>query len=360
MTTRIAILGAGAIGGATGAYLIKAGHDVTFIDQWAAHIDKIRSDGLKVSDLNGEFTVPAKALHLSDVSGVKEPFDMVFLSVKSYDTRWSAYLIEPYLKPTGFILPTQNALNDEVVASVVGFNRTVGCVTMLSVGVYEPGHISRHDPLDRPHTFTVGELSGLISSRVKEVVAALNAVGPTEATTNIWGVRWSKLAINCMANALAGVIGPEAVSLNEEQQDTANLLKVVIGGEVARVGAGLGVNIEPVWGLPTSEFAEAKTMETVQKLKEKIAVILSNMFLPPEELQKKIGTPQRPSLLQDIIKKRRTDVEFLNGEVVRKGQIVGVPTPLNQALLDLTLSIENGKAEPAPSNIEVLKKHISL
>lgn len=360
MTTRIAILGAGAIGGTTGAYLIKAGHDVTFIDQWAAHIDKIRSDGLKVSDLDGEFTVPAKALHLSDVSSVKEPFDMVFLSVKSYDTRWSAYLIEPYLKPTGFILPTQNALNDEVVASVVGFSRTVGCVTLLSVGVYEPGHISRHDPLDREHTFTVGELSGLISSRVKEVVAALNAGGPSEATTNIWGVRWSKLAINCMANALAGVIGPEAVSLNEEQQDAANLIKVVIGGEVARVGAGLGVNIEPVWGLPTSEFAEATTKETVQKLKEKIAEILSKQFLPAEELQKKVGAPQRPSLLQDIIKKRRTEVEFLNGEIVRKGQIVGVPTPLNQALLDLTLSIENGKAEPTPSNIEVLKKHISL
>jgi 2-dehydropantoate 2-reductase len=359
MTKRIAVLGAGAIGGATGAYLIKAGHDVTFIDQWAAHIDKIRSDGLKVNDLNGEFTVPAKALHLSDVSGVKEPFDIVFLSVKSYDTRWSAYLIEPYLKPTGFILPTQNALNDEVVASVVGFNRTVGCVTLLSVGVYEPGHISRHDPLNR-HTFTVGELSGLISSRVKEVVALLNAVGPSEATTNIWGVRWSKLAINCMSNALAGVIGPSIVSLNEAQKDTVNLIKVVLGGEVARTGQALGVNIEPVWGVPTAEFAEATTMKTVQKLKEKVAEILSNMFLPAEELQKKVGTPQRPSLLQDIIKKRRTEVEFLNGEIVRKGQVVGVPTPLNQALLDLTLSIENGKAEPDPANIELLKKHISI
>jgi len=360
MTKRIAVLGVGAIGGATGAYLIKAGHDVTLIDQWAAHIEKIRSDGLKVSDLNGGFTVPAKALHLSDVSGVKEPFDIVFLSVKSYDTRWSAYLIEPYLKPTGFILPTQNALNDEVVASVVGFNRTVGCVTLLSVGVYEPGHICRHDPLDRQHTFTVGELSGLISSRAKEVVALLNAVGPSEATTNIWGMRWSKLAINCMANAPAGVIGPSIVSLNEAQMDTLNLLKVIIGGEVVRTGQASGVNIEPIWGVPPAEFAEATTMETVQKLKEKIAEILSKQFLPAEELQKKVGTPQRPSLLQDIIKKRRTEVEFLNGEVIRRSKEVGVPTPMNQAILDLTLKIEIGKAEPDPANIELLRKHVSL
>jgi len=360
MSKKIAVVGAGAIGGTTGAYLIKAGHDVTLIDQWAAHIDKIRKDGLKVSDLHGGFTVPAKALHLSDISGVREPFDIVFLSVKSYDTRWSAYLIEPYLKPTGFILPTQNALNDEVVASVVGFTRTVGCVTMLSVGVYEPGHINRHDALDRPHTFTVGELSGLVSSRVKEVVELLNVVGPSEATTNIWGMRWSKLAINCMANALSGVIGPAMSSLNEAQMDSVNLLKVVIGGEVTRTGQALGVNIEPIWGFQADEFAKATTLTAVQKLKAKVTEVLNKQFLPTEELEKKVGTPQRPSLLQDIIKKRRTEVEFLNGEVVRRGKVVGVATPMNQALLDLTLKIENGKAEPSPANIELLKKKISL
>jgi len=137
MDNKIAVLGVGAIGGTVGAYLIRAGYDVTLIDQWAAHIEKIRSDGLKVTDLTGEFIVPAKALHLSDASSLKEPFDIVFLSVKSYDTLWSVYLIESHLKKTGFILSTQNALNDEVVASVVGFNRTVGCVTTLSAG-YRP------------------------------------------------------------------------------------------------------------------------------------------------------------------------------------------------------------------------------
>ncbi len=359
MNKKIAVLGVGAIGGTVGAYLTKAGHDVTLIDQWAAHIEKIRSDGLKVSDLNGGFTVPAKALHLSDVSSLKEPFDIVFLSVKSYDTRWAAYLIESYLKETGFILPTQNALNDEVVASVVGFNRTVGCVTTVSAAVYEPGHVSRHDPLDR-HCFTVGELSGLISSRVKEVVALLDAVGPSDATANIWGARWSKLAINCMANAMSGIIGPSISTLNEAQRDTSNLLRIVIGGEVIRVGQALGVNVEPIWGVPAAEFAEATTMQTVQKLKEKMAAIWSKQFLAPDQLQKKVGAPQRPSLLQDVIKKRRTEVEYLNGEVVRKGSAAGIPTPMNQAVLDLTLKIESGELNPEPAHLELLRKRISL
>jgi len=359
MGKKIAILGVGAIGGTVGAYLIRAGHDVTLIDQWAAHIEKIRSDGLKVTDLDGEFTVPAKALHLSDASGLKEPFDIICLSVKSYDTLWSTYLIEPHLKKTGFILPTQNALNDEVVASVVGFCRTVGCVTTVSAGVYEPGHVFRHDPLDR-HCFTVGELSGLVSNRVKEVITLLNAVGPSRATTNIWGARWSKLTTNAMSNALSGVIGPSLSTLNETQRDAVYLLRIIIGSEVVRVGLALGVNIEPILGVPSAEFAEATTMEIVQKLKEKMAAIWEKQFLPADQLQKKVGAPQRPSLLQDIIKKRRTEVEYLNGAVVRKGRETGVPTPINQAILELTLRVESGEVNPDPVNIELLKKHISL
>jgi 2-dehydropantoate 2-reductase len=359
MDKKIAVLGVGAIGGTVGAYLTRAGHDVTLIDQWAAHVEKIRSDGLMVNDLKGEFTVPAKAMHLSDASNLRELFDIVFLSVKSYDTRWSAYFIEPHLKETGFILPTQNALNDETVASVVGFNRTVGCVTTVSAAVYEPGHVIRQDHMDR-HCFTVGELSGLVSSRVKEMIGILSAAGPTDATTNIWGARWSKLKTNCMANALAGVIGPAFSTLSDTQKDTAYLIRVVTGGEVARVGAALGVTIEPVLGVPSAEFAEATTMEATLKLKEKMTEIWDKLFLPPDQLQKKVGAPPRPSLLQDVIKKRRTEVEFLNGEIVRKGRIAGVPTPMNQAILDLTLKIENGETEPDPAHLETLKKSISL
>lgn len=86
MQPKIAVLGVGGIGGAIGAYLIRAGHDVTLIDQWADHIAAIQRDGLTLTDLNQRFTVAAKALHLSEVSSLREMFDVVFLSVKAYDT----------------------------------------------------------------------------------------------------------------------------------------------------------------------------------------------------------------------------------------------------------------------------------
>jgi 2-dehydropantoate 2-reductase len=354
---RIAVLGAGAIGSSIGAYLIRDGYDVILIDQWAAHIDKIRNDGLKLTDLNGEFTVQAKAIQLSDVNNLREMFDIVYLSVKSYDTRWSAYLIEPYLKPTGFILPVQNSLNDEVVASVVGFNRTVGCVPSISAGIYEPGHVIRTDVL--MHCFTVGELSGLITNRVKGVVQALSAVGETEATTNIWGARWAKLVINAMGNSLAGIVGPSVSSLNAVQQDTYNLIRVVTGSEAVRVGLASGISVEQIQKVPAQEFAAATSRESVKKLKEKMADIWAKRTLPVEDMQKRLGAPGRPSLLQDVMKGRRTEVRYLNGVVVQKGKEVGVPTPMNEVILDLMLKIENGDVKPDPSNLETLKAHLS-
>jgi 2-dehydropantoate 2-reductase len=358
MTDRIAVMGAGAIGACIGAYLIREGHDITLIDPWAAHVEKMRQDGLTLTDLNGEFTVKPKALHISDVINIREAFDMVYLAMKSFDTRWATYLIEPFLKPTGFVLPAQNSLNDELVGSIVGFHRTVGCVPSISVGVYEPGHVIRTDPVNLP-SFDVGELHGIVTSRVKSVVKALEAIGPSEATTNIWGARWSKLVINCMNNALAGLIGPALSSLNEAQQDLAFTIRVVTGLEVARVAQALGIALESVAGLPIEEFPRVSTSAEVQEIKRKLMAALASRRLTPEQV-KKLGAPGRPSLLQDVMKGRHTEVDYLNGLAVKKGKEAGIPTPLNQAIVDLMHQVEAGTVKPDPSNLEKLKPYASV
>jgi len=356
MTKRIAILGVGAIGGTIGAYLIRGGYDVILIDQWAAHVEKIRKNGLKLTDAEGEFTVPAKAFHLSDVNSLREQFDIVYLSVKSYDTRWSTYLIEPYLKPTGFILPAQNSLNDELVASIVGFNRTVGCVPSVGAGVYEPGHVVRTYPMTI-HCFTVGELSGIITPRVIEIVDSLKIIGPCEATDNIWGARWSKMIINCMMNTTAGLVGPSISSLDDEHRNTLNLIRVVAGCEVTRVAHALGVAVEPIWGISAQEFVEATNGKAIRILEAKLKEALQKIYLTPEQTEK-IGVPARPSLLQDVIKGRRTEVDFLNGYAIKKGKEVGVPAPMNEAIVDLMKKLENGEINPDPSILEQLKAYL--
>jgi len=350
---RIAILGAGAVGGTIGAYLTREGHDVTLIDGWAAHVEKINSEGLTYTDLNGSFTVQAKAVHLNDVCNIREPFDMVFLSVKSYYTRWATCLIEPFLKPTGFVLPAQNGMNDELVASIVGHNRTVGCVVLYSGAMYEPAHVIRTDPLTT-HAFTIGELSGMVTPRVREAVDLLSVIGPSESTANIWGLRWSKLAVNCMANALWGLLGPAVSSLNESQRIEMYSVMVTTACEVVRVACAMGVAVEPLFGVPAEKFAEAKTKKDLGDLtKAFFAATAANRLSPEQEA--KIGVPVRPSLLQDVIKGRRTEVEYLNGYAVEKGKEVGVAMPVNTALTDLSKQMWEGKIKPGLENLKRLK-----
>ena len=352
----IAVLGAGGIGGSIGAYLTREGHDVTLIDQWSEHVAAMRRDGLTLTDVNQEFTVPVKALQLSDVSAERPQFDVVFLSVKCYDTIWSTHFMEAYLKPWGCILPVMNGLNDMKVARIVGFHRTVGCVPTFSAGVYDPGHVVRTDPTTT-HAITVGELSGVITPRVKELVAALQVIGPGTATTNIWGARWAKLVWNSMGNALAGLMGPAASDLTQDQRDLALSIRAVTGIEAARVGLRTGVAVEPIHSTPAQQFAEASTPDKILALKAKLAEALGDRRLTPEQARR-LPEPGRPSLLQDVIKGRRTETDYLNGEVVVRGKKLGIPTPMNEAIVEVMHKLEAGELLLGVENLELLEPYV--
>lgn len=356
MAKRIAVMGAGAMGGVIGAYLTRQGFDITLIDQWADHVERMKHGGLKLTNQKETFTVPVKALHLSEVSNIRDPFDIIFLSVKSYDTRWSAHLMKPVLKPTGFILPAQNGLNDERVASVVGYHRTVGCVVTVGAGIYEPGHVIRTDPMTT-HSYTIGELSGVLSPRVKEIVDALQIIGPATSTTNIWGHRWAKLTINCMGNVLPGLMGTALASLSDDQQSLARRIMITIGCEVVRLGLARGISIEPIWKIPAREFADANSPEDIQRLMDRLKANTAVLRISPEQIEH-LGAPPRPSLLQDVLKGRRTEVEYLNGYVAKTGADVGVATPMNHAISELMRKQEAGQIKPSPENLEPLQTHL--
>ena len=199
MYERLAVLGVGAIGSLIGGYLSQSGRDVTLIDPWPVHVDAMKENGLRVTTRDVEFTVPVKAMHLGEMSTVQEPFDLVFLCMKSYDTVWGTHLINSYLKTTGIIVSAQNAMNDDLIAPIVGYNRVIACMVYLGAGIFEPAHVLRTSSTTRD-AFSLGELNGLPSQRAQEVADLLTAVGPAKVTRNVWGERWMKLTVNCMAN----------------------------------------------------------------------------------------------------------------------------------------------------------------
>src|SRR6185436_7286224 len=194
MGKRIAIVGAGALGGYVGGTLAHLGHDVTLIDMWPEHIETIRAKGLELDGMTPEerFTVTkAKTLHLTEVQSLaKSPVDVAMVSVKSYDTAWATALIKPYLSAQGYVVSLQNCLNEETIAGIVGWRRTVGVVaSLISVDLYEAGKIRRTMAKggDKHTVFRIGEPHGRITERVEELVGWFKGIDSSKATPNLWG-----------------------------------------------------------------------------------------------------------------------------------------------------------------------------
>jgi 2-dehydropantoate 2-reductase len=148
-TKKIAVLGTGANGASIAADIAEAGHDVVLIDQWPAHVEAMRRQGLRIELPDKTLQLSVRAFHLCDVCTFKEQFDVVLLVVKTYDTRWSCELIKPYLKSSGLIAGLQNGMTTDTITDVMGAERTIGCVVEIASMMFDPGVISRHTPRAR-------------------------------------------------------------------------------------------------------------------------------------------------------------------------------------------------------------------
>ncbi len=340
MFEKIAVLGVGAIGSLIGGYLSRAGRDVTLIDTWGAHVEAMRERGLRVIALDETFTTPVRAVHLGELSALKGTFDLVFLCVKSYDTVWTSHLLRPHLKAGGVVVSAQNSINDDVIASIVGYSSVIGCVVTLGAGIYKPAHVQRTSVPNRL-AFTVGELSGMKTGRVESLAGMMSDAGPSKVTTNLWGERWAKLATNCMSNSVAALTGLGSADIRLTPGVVDQYVR--IGAEVVEVGTALGVEIEPVNGIPARMYPEAVSNgEAMEEVKARLA-----------EGAHQLGEG-RPSMAQDVFKGRRTEIEYLNGYAARKGKEVGVAAPANRAITSLIHQMESGDLEPAVENIERL------
>ncbi|HXG04855.1 MAG TPA: 2-dehydropantoate 2-reductase [Candidatus Binatia bacterium] len=341
---RIGIIGAGAIGCVVGGLLTRAGHDVTLIDQWPEHVETMKRAGLRLSGTCGEHRVPVTALHLHEVQAIAEPFEALFIAVKGYDTEWATALGRRVLRePDGYVAVFQNGVNDERVAAIAGRDRTLGCVITIGAGLYEPGHAMRTDT--GAVGFTVGELDGRETPRARRLAEVLSAVAPARVTTNLLGERWSKLAVNCMANPLAGLSGYGSAEVRTEP--VPRRIAIHIAAEVIRVGRALGHQVEPIYGIAPDRYLAAAEGRGLAEVEADMARSVRHL------------AGGRPSLLQDVLRGRRTEIEFLNGYVVEQGRRAGVPTPVNEAVVAIFRRYPPGTLKPDPAHLEPLARLVA-
>ena len=337
----IAIMGVGAVGSYLGGFLTREGHEVTLIDMWGEHVAVMKDQGLRVTESRGEFTVPVRAVHLAEAQQITEPFDIIFLAVKSYDTEWATHFIKRFLSPGGFVVSSQNCMNDRLIASIVGFERELPCVmSSITVALWEPGLVVRggQPGRDRGHdVFRVGELHGRVTKRVEELVEMLECMDGARATSNIWGERWSKLTTNACGNPVGAMLGMGSLGMSQDPR--ARLVQVHISKETVLVGQAQNYQIQPVRGVAADTWARADEGDVFEEL--------DALFHP--------GPSQddwKSSMGQDVTKGRRTEIEHMNGYIVEEGRRVGVPTPVNAAVVEVVRDIDAGRLQPGPSNVE--------
>lgn len=336
---RIAFLGTGAQGASIAADFALAGLDVTFIDQWPAHIEAIRASGITVNLPTRQINARVPALHLCEVAEIKQPFDLIFLVVKAYDTTWATQLIKPVLADDGFVIGLQNGMTHEDIAAVVGRHRTIGAVIEIASNMWVPGVTNRQNDHDESW-FAMGALDIAQQHRVEAVADLLRHSGRVEVTDDIRSAKWMKLVVNAAELIPSAIID---TALNDAAR-APGMLKVMreAGYEAMQAALADGATIMPIIGMPPTMSNDPERY--VDEIFDKVL----RTFSREDTLT---------TSLQDWRKGRRAEVQEVNGWVVQTLRAYGRSAPVNQRVVEIALQIEAGTLTPRLENVHMLTQN---
>jgi 2-dehydropantoate 2-reductase len=334
---RIAVVGTGANGAAFGADMSRAGLDVTFIEQWPAHVEAMRANGLRVEIPEETVTTPVRVFHMCEVATLREPFDIIFLGVKAYDTRWACELIKPLVAPDGLVVGLQNGMTIDDVAAIMGPERTLGAVIEVAAGMFEPGVVVRQTG-PAGTWFGIGAYDETTRGREAEVTEVLRHAGKVEIKDDIRSAKWMKLVVNAsefLPSSILNLPLAEAVRLPGIRD-----VMMASGREAVHTALALGQELVPIFG---HERVEANDPDRYATLL--LDSVLSDWTLPDTKV----------TVLQDWLKERRAEVDDINGLVVREQQRLGGEAPVNTRLVEIAHRIERGELTADPSNADLLR-----
>jgi len=326
---RIAVLGAGSLGTIVGAYLADGGMDVELIDTYQEHVDALNQTGAKVIGTT-EFHAKVRAITPENKSG---KYDLVLLLTKQLFNDTILRELLPFLKDDSVVCSLQNGIPEEKVASIVGVERVIAGSVEFGATFIEPGVSSLTTEFTqfKKYAFQIGELNGATTERIQSIKSVLDLVGGTHISDNLVGTKWSKLLIN---NAFSGL----SAALNGEYGDILDneigiLSAVYIADETIKVGHATGVTFAKMNGFDISSL-ELQSEKDIPKRIQTLRVVME-----PSRLL-------RASMLQDLEKKRKTEIDYINGVIPRMGEGTGILTPFNDLVVKLVKSAEEYQTVP--------------
>ncbi len=311
MRMKVLVMGAGAMGTVAGGLLAKAGHHVCLVGR-PAHMEAIRRGGLHLSGIWGEHHITGVHTCTEAANASGDPFDLILVTVKSYDTADAMRQVLPLAGENTLVCAYQNGLgNAEIIAEAVGWERTVGCRAIYGTRITEPGH-AEVTVIANPTALGVYRPEAPVD-RVRAIAEAMNeALLPTVYAEHIDTVLWAKVAYNCALNPLSALLDTPYGTLAETEQTRAIIHEVV--EELYAVGDAMSVRLEPA------------TPEAYRKL-------LFEELIPPT-------AAHYASMREDFQRRRRTEINALNGAIVQYGAEYNVPCPTNTHLTRLVQARE--------------------
>lgn len=342
MSQRVVIQGIGGIGGVVAGAMLNAGLRPVLVTNNAEITAAIQNNGLRVSMPERSFTENAEVYTTIAEAASGGLFDAGYLIMKALGVVDAAFETANYLKPSGYVVTFQNGIVEDAVGRAIGIERVVSASIGWNGIMHAPGVYERTTPGD---TF-VGELDGRITPRVKEVAEAVGHAGPVKVSSNMRGVLWSKLAINCTVNSVGALTGETLGELLADSRVRQIFLRTY--SEVFQVAERQGIRLERIAANPKLLYLPQNAGFITRYAKDVITRILGRKY-----------KTARSSTLQSLERGKKTEIDFLNGYVAEVATKLGVPAPCNLALTRMIKEIEDGKRTIAKSNIEDLQKQIA-
>lgn len=328
---KIAVIGAGAIGGVIAAFIAKAAYDVEVACKYEDLACKIRARGLHIFGVKGDHRISMPAVaKISELSG---PKDIVLLAVKANDMLDAARELLPFLKATSMVVSMQNGLCEDALAQVFGRERTIGCVIGWGATMHSPGEIE----ITSRGEFVIGNIDNKPDERLPALKGILNAVLPVEISEKIRENLYSKLIVSSCITSVGAICGLTLGGMLSIKK-IRNIYREIMREGLA-VAHAMGVKVAIYAGrLDYSKFLEG-----------------SNLFINfiQHILIRIIGFKYRrskSSSLQSLERGRPAEIDYLNGYISDSGRRHNIPTPVNDKIIEMLKDIETGKRKISLDN----------
>ncbi|MGM9764434.1 MAG: ketopantoate reductase family protein [Candidatus Cryptobacteroides sp.] len=330
---RAAIYGAGSLGTILGAYITKNGGDIELINRNIKHIEALQTNGAHVTG-TVDFVQKVKAYTIDRMSGV---YDIIFLMTKQQDNSNVVTWLRDFLAQDGVIVTLQNGLPELLISEIVGPERVLGCTVAWGATMTGPGVCELTSSPDSL-SFSLGSFNKTRNGHFDEVKRLLELMGKVEVDENFIGTRWSKLLINASFSGMSAVCG-DTFGAVAKNKGSRRIIQAIIK-ECIDVCAAGGIRIEPVQGKDI-----VKLLDYHNAVKKAFSFAIIPLAIRKHALLK-------ASMLQDLEHGKLTEVDAINGSVCAYGRKVGVPTPMNDKVVEIIHAIEEGRLTPSFDNLK--------